>query len=115
MKLLSFFLLIVTLGFTSCTTPSGGGGGGGKKSPYTYPEGKLGAARKIKTTSMDGRFVFLDDNSIWNIDWSDAKDAARWSPGQTVAIRRNGNNSYPYTIFSGSRTAVSARFGKNLD
>jgi len=113
MKVLSCLALSITLIFTSCSTPSGGGGGG--RNPYVYPEGKLGVARQVKTTSVDGRFVFLNDGSIWNIDWSDAKDASRWNPGQTVSIRRSGSSSYPYIISSSPRVAVSARYGKKLD
>lgn len=113
MKLLFLSVLAAGLSlFASCSSTSGGGGG---RNPYTYSEGKLGVARQIKTTSVDGRFVFLDDGSIWNIDWSDAKDAARWNPGQTVAVRRAGGGSYPYVISSSPRVGVSARLGKKLD
>ena len=105
--------LLATFLVASCNTTNTGKGGG--RNPYLYPEERLGQGKSVKTTSMDGRFVFLNDGSIWNVNWSDAKDAARWQPGEPVAIKRSGSSSYPYAITGRSGSSVSARYGKKLD
>ncbi len=102
---------------TKTSPGSGGGGSGGasKRNPYLYPVHRLGTPKTVKTSSVDGRFVFLDDGSIWNVNWSDASDAARWRPGEPVSISRSGSSSYPYVISAKSGGSVSARYGKKLD
>ena len=93
----------------SCSTT-----GSGKR--YKYPDSKIDSGGKsIRFVSMDGRFVGLSDGSMWNIDWNDAKKAARMRSGEAVQIKKSGGGSFPYEISTGSGASASARFGKRLD
>ncbi len=93
----------------SCATTGGG------RNPYQYAEGKLGGARKVSAASMDGRFLFLSDGSIWNVDWADARAASRLSTGDVVSVRRGNSNEFPYEIAPAGGPSLSARLGKKLD
>ena len=106
--LLTLILPLAVL-LTSCQT-------GGSKNRYEYPPAKLSSAKQVKGASLDGRFVILDDGSMWNIDWTDAKKAKRWGAGDKVnIIAVHGRSSFPYSLMkqsSGER--VAARYGKKL-
>ncbi|MFT4546557.1 MAG: hypothetical protein ACI8XO_001601 [Verrucomicrobiales bacterium] len=109
MKLSRFFLFIALVFVLSgCGTSSG-------NRRYEYPVSKLGSAKQIKAASLDGRFVILDDGSMWNVDWNDANKARRWSSGDRVNVIATHGKSFPYSLMkqaSGER--VAARYGKKL-
>ncbi len=112
MKLLS--ILAIATGAALLTSCSTGGGGGGRR--YKYPESKIGSGGKnVRFASMDGRFVGLSDGSLWNIDWNDAKAAARMRAGEAVQVRKTGSGSFPYELSTPSGASASARYGKRLD
>jgi len=92
----------------SCASPGG-------RNPYQYAEGKLGGASTVSAASMDGRFLFLSDGSIWNVDWADARAAARLRAGEAVTVGRGGSGEFPYEIAPGRGPSISARLGKKLD
>ena len=92
----------------SCGSTSG-------RNPYQYSEGKLGAQKTVSGVAMDGRFLFLSDGSIWNVDWADARAASRLSSGDAVSVSRSASNEYPYEIAPVRGPSISARHGKKLD
>jgi hypothetical protein len=109
MKMIPFlFLSAVAILSVSCASTSG-------RNPYQYSEGKLGAQKTVSATSMDGRFLFLSDGSIWNVDWADSRAASRLNSGDAVTVSRGNSNEYPYEIAPGRGPSISARLGKKLD
>ncbi|MEM0897582.1 MAG: hypothetical protein AAGJ79_11940 [Verrucomicrobiota bacterium] len=93
----------------SCNSTSAGG------NSYEYSAAKVGKSRTISAASVDGRFVILDDGSIWNINWSDARNVSRWRSGQTVSVSPSSSSNFPYILNHQNGTSVSARHGKKLD
>ncbi|MDB4512161.1 hypothetical protein N9060_01725 [Arenicella sp.] len=83
--------------------------------PYEYNSSRIGVSKRVSAASVDGRFVILDDGSIWNISWSDAKDASRWRSGDTVSVTKGGGGEFPYVLNHERGSSVSARHGKKLD
>ncbi|MEM9478305.1 MAG: hypothetical protein AAGA58_01445 [Verrucomicrobiota bacterium] len=94
---------------TSCSSTSASG------NSYTYSASKIGKSRTISAASVDGRFVILDDGSIWNISWSDARNVSRWRSGQTVSVSPSSSSNFPYILNHQNGASVSARHGKKLD
>ncbi len=108
MRIRSLVLAVVTLFAVSCASTGG-------RDPYRYSEGKHGARKTISATSMDGRFLFLSDGSIWNVDWADARAATRLNSGDAVTVFRGNSSDFPYEIAPGRGPSISARLGKKLD
>ena len=103
---LSLLAAIVLL--PSCTSTDG-------RDPYWYSEGKLGSTTTIKGTSMDGRFLILNDGTFWNVDWADSRAASHLQTGDAVTVSRGSGTEFPYEIRSGRGASISARLGKKLD
>lgn len=109
MKFAFLLALAASLVCVSCNSTGTSG------NPYEYSSSRLGASKRISAASVDGRFVILDDGSIWNISWSDAKDASRWRSGDVVSVTRGSGGEYPYVLNHERGASVSARHGKKLD
>jgi len=109
MKRIPLILIPLALALASCQS-------GGGKNRYEYPVSKLSESKRVKGASTDGRFIILDDGSMWNIDWNDAQKARRWSSGDRVNVLSTQRSSFPYILIkqvNGERLA--ARYGKKLD
>ena len=109
MKLLPLVLFPLVMVLACCQS-------GGGKNRYEYPISKLSDSKRVKAASLDGRFLILDDGSTWNIDWSDAQKARRWSSGERVNVISTRGTSFPYVLIkqaNGER--VAARYGRKLD
>ncbi|MGI9241612.1 MAG: hypothetical protein ACR2RV_12490 [Verrucomicrobiales bacterium] len=101
--------LVTVLALASCDSVGG-------KNRYEYPSSKLSDSKRLKGTSLDGRFVILDDGSMWNIDWNDAPKARNWSSGDRVNVISTQRSSFPYVLIKQSNgERIAARYGKKLD
>ena len=88
----------------------------GKKDRYEYPASKLASPKRVKGVSTDGRFVILNDGSMWNIDWSDVSKVRRWSSGDAVNVIATSAQPFPYALIKQSNgVRVAARHGRKLD
>ena len=85
---------------------------GGHVRPTSSP---AGASKSVKFASTDGRFVGLNDGSLWNVDWSSTSAASSLRPGQPVRVDRVGGGSFPYQLTPQGGAPVRARLGKKLD
>jgi hypothetical protein len=112
MKRLPLVLFPLLLMLAGCETASLGGG----KNRYEYPPSKLATPKTVKAASLDGRFLILNDGSMWNINWDDANKARRWGQGDRLNVIATQGNAFPYVLIkqsSGER--IAARYGKKLD
>ena len=109
MKQLPLILIPLVLALAGCDSLGG-------KNRYEYPNSKLSDSKRLKSASLDGRFVILDDGSMWNIDWGDAPKARNWSSGDRVNVISTQRSSFPYVLIKQSNgERIAARYGKKLD
>jgi hypothetical protein len=102
-------LILVAVVATSCRSMRGG-------DRYEYPVPKLSTQKTLKAASLDGRFLILSDDSMWNIDWNDAGRARDWAAGERVNVLATNERSFPYVLIKQSDgERVAARYGKKLD
>jgi hypothetical protein len=85
---------------TSQTLSSAGG---------TYPN--LGDGHWVKKKMDRGRFVMLEDRSLWRIGPTDRIDSRLWLSLEEIVVTNSGNPRYPYRLVNtDSSNAVAARF-----
>jgi len=62
---------------------------------------EIGTRRWIKEKIDGGRYLLLDDNSLWEISSMSKLNTFLWMPMEDVYIIKNGNNSlYPYKLIN---------------
>jgi hypothetical protein len=89
------------------TTPSQTGGDKGEPA---YPA--IGAGHYIKSVRDQGRFITLEDNSVWEIEPTDTYETVQWEALAGISIRRSGgDDGFVYEIANIDRDeGASARW-----
>lgn len=101
-------LLLVAASLNACSSPDPPGS-------VTTPSHPGGENRTVRFASTDGRFVGLDDGSLWNIDWRHAGTAAGWKPGEPVRVTRARETDFPHQLTDRAGKHAGARHGRRLD
>jgi hypothetical protein len=71
---------------------------------------KLGPGHWIKNVSKTGKTIRLEDGSLWDIDPTDAQDAAHWAIATPISVGKPGG-SYPYQLIDASQNkAIHGRY-----
>jgi hypothetical protein len=70
---------------------------GGDKEEPRYPA--MGSGHFVKSVRAEGRFVTLEDNSLWEIAPSDRYLTAEWEVQAGIAVRHSGgDDGFVYEI-----------------
>jgi hypothetical protein len=69
-----------------------------------YPN--TGSGHWVKKRIDRGRFVLLEDRSLWRINPVDRIDSSLWLPLEDIAVVDNGNPRYPYRLVNADASDV---------
>jgi hypothetical protein len=70
---------------------------GGDKEEQLYPA--MGSGHSVKAVRDEGRFVTLEDNSLWEIEPTGRHLTAKWEVQAGIAVRHSGgDDGFVYEI-----------------